>query len=381
MNPGDVVQAVMETYRHFGLSAPPFDGQPDPRFFYGTPNHAETLATLQYAAHSGKSCLLVLGESGSGKTLLARLLVQSVGRRCDVLWVHGLGQRPGETVASVSTGGGPGPLGVPGGKNVADVHLAEWLRTPRPVRRPTLVVVDDADGLRPGAWKDVLSVITREVHPPTPVTAVLLALPAFAETLATPPMVRLQRRLFRVCHLASFTRAEVAAYVRHRVSVAGGNPDIFTPSALALLHRFSEGNPALINQLGDNALVETFGEDQGQVDARHVLAAVRSLMGEIDRQDGVTGPKSPESAAPTHEPLPDELLLSARLRSLTDRKAAPRSADASAMPEATSELLGDRLRTLESRLSEAFSRVRQARQRPVAAPDPVSDAVPEGSPS
>jgi general secretion pathway protein A len=374
------VPRVMETYRHFGLSAPPFNGPPDPRFFYGTPSYAETLATLQYAVHSGKACTLVLGESGSGKTLLGQTLVESSGARSDVLWVHGLGQPAGDTMASVLCApGGLASLATLRAKNVPDVPLAEWLRTARPVRPPrrTLLVVDDADGLRPNAWESILSLVTRETPPPIPVTAVLFGLPTLLDTLATPALVRLQRRLFRVCRLLRLTGEEVTAYVRHRIRAAGGQAEVFTASALALIDQCSEGNPALINQLCDNALVEAFGDDCRCVDAPHVLAAVRGITGEADRPDHPVDPVPEEHAYAAGPPIPDESLLIARLRSI-DGPVVPRGPhDAAVVRPSAHDRLRDRLHSLQSRLSEAFSRVRSARQWPGTGDTPAADTVSE----
>src|SRR2546422_6714577 len=59
----------------FGLSIPPFNNTPDPRFFFNTPDHEEALASLIYCATDRKGFVLVTGEVGSGKTLLSRLLL------------------------------------------------------------------------------------------------------------------------------------------------------------------------------------------------------------------------------------------------------------------------------------------------------------------
>lgn len=389
---------TMETHRYFGLSAAPFEGPPDPRFFHRATGHAETLATLEYAVHAGKACTLALGESGSGKTLLARLLAGSVAARSDVLWVHGLDQ-PGEVlVASICRGDGLGPLGMLGARNASEVPLTQCLpaaaslRASRPARRRTVVIVDDADGLRPARWEELLALVARQSRVPLPVTTVLFGLPSLLETLAAPQFVRLHRRLFRICHLDPLTDQDSAAYVRHRLAIAGGKSEIFTTAALALVCRIAAGNPALLNQLCDNAMVEAFGDDQRCVDAPHVIAAWHSMQGEPEPSQPVRMP--PQTAvglAPGVAPPHAGSRAARRARQHRGRSGDHSFFDkppvlakfetiAAGIRSAAIEPLNERLHTLESRLSEAFDRVQEARQRPQAEDTPAASA-PESTPS
>jgi type II secretory pathway predicted ATPase ExeA len=363
--------AVLETYRHFGLSAAPFDERPDPRVFYETPSFAETLATLQFAVGSGKACTLVLGESGSGKTLLGRLLVLRIGLRSDVLWVRGLGQPPGKTIASVVRAAEVlTAAAAPGTDDSTEISLMQWPRTARtaPLRRQgggATLIVDDADRLRANAWEDILSLVAdpQLKSGATRVTAAIFGLPTLLDAArleprpprggAHNPFVRLERRLFRICRLLRLTGDEVAGYVRHRIAVAGGRAGLFTPSALALLYELSEGNPALVNQLCDNALVEAFGDDRPCVDVPHILAAARSITGQAERQDQAVDPALRGAATPS---IHEESLLLSRLRSIAG--------------SASGDPFGDRLHSLQARLTEALSRVRAARQ-PEAIGGPV----------
>jgi hypothetical protein len=133
--------------------------------------------------------------------------------------------------------------------------------------------------------------------------------------------------------------------VRHRIGVAGGKGEIFRPAALALLHELSDGNPALVNQLCDNALVEAFSEDQRCVDRAHVLAARRSISGEAEHAAKLTNGNDFPVAHAVPRPAvlpPNESLLIIPWYAVPAASASPR----------------ERLNNLHSRLSEAFLRVR-----------------------
>ena len=377
----------METYAYFGLSAPPFDGSPDPRFFCVLPAHAEPLATLEYAVHSGKACTLVLGDSGSGKTLLGQVLAQRTARQGRVVWVHGFGQSAAGLHVTVCTPGSLSPAETRGPSAAAETALSAWLRTLPPSRQTTTVIVDDADGLPTPGWNDILALVTREVRTPQPVCVILLGLPGLIDTLGAPALVRLQRRVFRTCRLNSLSSEDVGAYIQHRLAVAGGHPaELFTADAIALIHRFSDGNPALVNQLCDNAMVDAFADERQFIDAPHILVTVRTITGGIRRQRYLPSPPpmpAPATVAPAPAPPPEEHAAQARLRSIARKAAALLAADDSArlaskiqqrLPSGITGRLHNRLRTLESRLSEAFSQLHAARAKP---PEKVSGTFSE----
>jgi type II secretory pathway predicted ATPase ExeA len=369
----------MQTHQFFGLQSPPFDGTADPRFYFPSTTHAETLATLQYAVHSGKPCTLVLGESGSGKSLLARLLMARWSPHRGVLWVSGLGQPTGQTQASLCVAPGNAALGR---HTVTEIALADWVRRPNLVPA-SLIIIDNADGLRAAGWQDVLALVTRETRAGTPVSVVLLGLPELLDTLANPALVRLQRRIFRTCRLGHLSPAEVTAYVQHRLAAAGRrDAQLFTPAALEVIARFADGNPALVNQLCDNALVDAFSEDRLSIDEPHVLATVQAISGGVRRRRYLPSPPGANPAAdrmrgahPQPDALDDEAmpgrwvtvepLASDSVDTLDDDELPTHARPPEAQVDKDSGApIDERLRALESRLADALTRVREARQRP-----------------
>jgi MSHA biogenesis protein MshM len=78
--------------------------------------------------------------------------------------------------------------------------------------------------------------------------------------------------------LRPLTRQEVAAYVQHRLLVAGSDHAVFTRCALFALWRASKGLPRLINILAAKAMMLAFGRGGRQVNCRHVLGAARDTL-------------------------------------------------------------------------------------------------------
>jgi type II secretory pathway predicted ATPase ExeA len=314
----------MEAYKHFNLTASPFEAKPDTDFYAPLPTFSETLATLQYAVHAGKTCSVVIGDSGSGKSLVGRLLALQVNRKTRVLWVHGLGQ----TESTEATIYPPGTLGggaTRAGNRPTVAGIRQWLRTPSPKPGATVVIVDDADGLSRDGWDDIMTLATREFRAPRPVSLVLFGLPRLAERLCKSRLVRLRRRIFRTCQLLPLQRKDTEAYIQHRLAAAGCADALFTDAAFDLVHRYSNGNPALINQICDNALIDAFGDDRNQIDAKHILPTVWAIHGPERKRKTPSIKRLTRSGRKTAD-LPDELTMPRRLRKLLDEaNTAPTS--------------------------------------------------------
>ena len=69
----------MNYYELLGLQREPFSTTPDPYFFYRSPQHQEALERLEIALRLRRGLNLIIGDIGSGKTTLARVLLQNFG--------------------------------------------------------------------------------------------------------------------------------------------------------------------------------------------------------------------------------------------------------------------------------------------------------------
>ncbi|MFH1746372.1 MAG: AAA family ATPase [Planctomycetota bacterium] len=268
----------MTPYEHFGLACPPFEITSDPRVFYSAPSHGETEATLEYATHTGRPCTVVIGDSGSGKTLLARRIATSARAADGLIWIHGLGQSAEITELNILAPCSPAAL--TDELDVRKVGFADWLHQRQIVPDPTLLIVDDADALPAQAWRDLSALLARDVEFRRPLSMVLFGDPRLLRALAQPAQARLRRRIFRTCTLEPLDRHQLDEYVTCRLRAAGGQDlELFSPEALSEIHHYTHGNPGLINQVCDNALIEAFSREQTRVTAADVLAGARAIVG------------------------------------------------------------------------------------------------------
>jgi hypothetical protein len=62
----------------YGLSASPFQLTPDARFFYESTVHRKAMAYLVYGLHNAEGFIIIIGEVGAGKTILADNLLSTI---------------------------------------------------------------------------------------------------------------------------------------------------------------------------------------------------------------------------------------------------------------------------------------------------------------
>ena len=68
----------MEHLQHFGLTQDPFSNEPDLRFYFDSACHKEALLRVERGLRQNKGLTILCGQAGTGKTLLARRVYESL---------------------------------------------------------------------------------------------------------------------------------------------------------------------------------------------------------------------------------------------------------------------------------------------------------------
>jgi MSHA biogenesis protein MshM len=104
---------------------------------------------------------------------------------------------------------------------------------------------------------------------------VLFGQPELDEKLDQASIRQLKQRISFHYRLGQLGRAELEAYVKHRLAIAGYAGDkLFTQGAMRLLYRASSGVPRLVNILAHKALLLAYGQGRTQVGTQYIRAAV-----------------------------------------------------------------------------------------------------------
>ena len=274
---------------HYGLAEPPFAITPDPRFVFLGERHRDALAHLLYGIGQGGSggFVQLTGEVGTGKTTLCRLVLGQLPEDVRIALVLNPKQTPLELLESVCA-----ELQVPQAtrrrslKTQVDA-LNEYLLQAYADGLRVVLMIDEAQELSRELLEQVRLLTNLETDTQKLLQIVLIGQPELRETLARPGLRQLAQRITARYHLTPLQPAETAAYLRHRLSVAGASAFPFEDKAVARLHALSGGVPRLLNVLGDRALVAGYVHGRQRVDARLVdLAAAEVLPAAAPAQRG-----------------------------------------------------------------------------------------------
>ncbi len=256
-------------YDHFfGFKAKPFALSPDPAFLYRSGQHAAALTMLEYGIESQAVICLLTGEIGSGKTTLIRQLLRSLGEKFAVGLISNTHRRFTSVLPWALAS-----LGIAVG-NKSDLAMYEALTEFVIARygegRRTLLVVDEAQNLSIPLLEELRLLSNINSEQDVALQTLLVGQPELRDKLERPNLVQFAQRVTVDYHLECLKLAETREYINHRLQVAGGDPLLFQPQAIEMIHARSRGIPRLINQLCDLALVYAFAEQRRCVDERLV---------------------------------------------------------------------------------------------------------------
>jgi len=269
----------------FGLNEKPFAITPDPRYLYMSARHTDALAHLVYGISESGGFIQLTGEVGTGKTTLIRSLLDRMPEKADIALILSPQVTTLEFLQTIADELGcllPREVTV---KAIIDNLNSHLLRVHARGRRVVLIV-DEAQTLSPDLLEQVRLLTNLETAKQKLLQIILIGQPELRALLTRSDMRQVAQRITGRYHLEPLDADNTAAYVRHRMRVAGSQRDVFTRSALRALYRRSRGIPRLINVIADRALLAAYAQDRHTVDRRLVGHAAAEVFG-VRRGGGV----------------------------------------------------------------------------------------------
>ena len=119
-----------------------------------------------------------------------------------------------------------------------------------------VLLIDEAQNLRPQVLEEVRMLSNLETETEKLIQIVLMGQPELKAKLWLKELAQFRQRVTLHYHLTPLDEAEAAAYINHRLHIAGANGSaIFQSNALPKIFEHTQGVPRLINGLCDRALL------------------------------------------------------------------------------------------------------------------------------
>lgn len=317
-------------FEHFGLSEQPFGVTPDPRFLYLGPQHRQALAALNYGTELNRGFLTLIAPPGLGKTSLLFNYLEGQRNKARTAFVFQTDCGPRDLMAYILADLGLNAEGkdLPAMHSMLNQVLSEEMR----LGRRFILAIDEAQNLSEKTLESVRLLSNFETPWMKLMQIVLAGQPQLAERLAEPSMAQLQQRISFAIELEPLSCEEIAAYVDHRLWIAGykGLP-LFSVGARSLLAEKSEGVPRKINNLCFCAMSLAWAKNQQTVDREMMREILLEANAGPEKLHESIEPEKPELVESPAAAEPDQPVSALTIKAPPARGWLPKAAVAAAV--------------------------------------------------
>lgn len=261
-------------YAHFGLKEPPFKITPNTEYFYNGSNRGAVLDALLYAITSGEGIVKVVGEVGSGKTMLCRMLQNMLPEQVECIYLANPSVAPEDILHAIAF-----ELGVKLPKNADKLKvmqaLQSYLLSRHEAGKQVVIFVEEAQGMPLATLEEIRLLSNLETKHHKLLQMVLFGQPELDVNLNQTQIRQLRERITHSFNLTPLRPKEVGEYLIFRLRAAGYfGPHLFSDKSIAKISHAAEGLIRRVNILADKALLAAFADNVYQVTPKHVKAAI-----------------------------------------------------------------------------------------------------------
>jgi general secretion pathway protein A len=249
-----------------------------------SPRHQEGLAHLLYGMNFGGGFVALTGEVGTGKTTLCRCLLQKIPENIDIALILNPKLNAVELLAAICD-----ELGIRYDKNQLSLKnlidlLNQHLLAGHANGRRTVLLIDEAQNLSLEVLEQIRLLTNLETNKTKLLQVILVGQPELKESLKRQDLRQLNQRITARYHLLPLSLDETRVYIRHRLVVCNGRPDIFKESAIRKIYKLSSGIPRMINILCDRALLGAYSTNTDAITPAIVSAAAHETLAVTDKK-------------------------------------------------------------------------------------------------
>lgn len=250
----------------FGFNERPFTLVPDPDFIYWAPQHRRAFSVLEFGLISRAPITMITGSVGSGKTTLLRELLKRIEPDCIVGLISNAQGGRGELIQWVLNS-----LELRFDSHASYVELfqmlQEFLLQEYSEGRRVVLIFDEAQNLSVESLEELRMLTNINSDKDELIQLVLIGQAELREVVLRPNLRQLAQRIAVSFHISPLDSERVHEMIVHRLKVAGGTGEEFTPEACEIIYERTHGVPRLVNQLCDMCLLYAWSGETAVVDA------------------------------------------------------------------------------------------------------------------
>lgn len=262
-------------YDYFGLKQPPFKITPDTSMFFPGGNRGAILDALIYTILNGEGIIKVVGEVGSGKTMLCRMLEKELPDNVEVVYIANPSLSPENILHAIAY---DLDLAVQASTSRLEVmnKLQEYLLAKHSDGQHVVVFIEEAQSMPVATLEEIRLLSNLETQQNKLLQIVMFGQPELDDIISQREIRQLKERITYSFQLNPFSVTDIREYLNARLRTCGyRSGEIFDGKATQLIERYSAGLVRRVNILADKSMLAAFASNANNVDAGHVRKAAR----------------------------------------------------------------------------------------------------------
>jgi len=265
----------MNYLEHFGLKSDPFRISPDPEYYFSLEQHEVALKSLNYSIVQNEGFCLIVGEPGTGKTLVLRILLRQWYEKAKIAYILSPTLNPLEFLKAILDEFGLSFNG--NSKHDLLKCLRDYLMKCFKEGEKVMIIVDEAQQVPDETLEEIRLLSNFETENEKLLNIILVGQRQLMERLQSENFQQLYQRITVKAELGPLSEQEMREYMLFRLSKAGRYNLPFEGKALGTIYEYSGGIPRLINVISSRAMMAAFLDGRTQVKRKHVSIAAEDL--------------------------------------------------------------------------------------------------------